>query len=253
MDELSRQIIAIIIVSLRFAPALAFAPPFTLIRVPLLIRVLLGISLSMWLVMLNPELTYQRDVFDEGLFSVVLGELIIGITTMLTLQWAFAAILTAGRAIDIQAGYGLALLIDPATRAQMPLNGTVFAYAAAAVFFAIGGPFEMLGIWVGSLETLPLGASYLEPNMPVLLGYISTVFLLAIGLAGIVFMTLFMLDMTVAFLSRTLPQMNVLLIGFQVKTLAVLMTVPLAIGYSSALFLRLVRLALDTAPLLLGS
>ncbi len=43
------------------------------------------------------------------------------------------------------------------------------------------------------------------------------VFLMAIGLAGIVLLVLFLLDLIVAFLSRTLPQMNVLLLGFQVR------------------------------------
>ncbi|WP_026942504.1 flagellar biosynthetic protein FliR [Hellea balneolensis] len=136
MDELSRQIIASVILSLRIAPTLAFAPPFTLIRVSLIIRVLLGLALSMWLVSVNPTQTYNRDIFEDDIFSIILGELFIGVMTMLTLQWAFAAILTAGRAIDIQAGYGLALLIDPTTRTQMPLNGTVFAYAAAARRYA---------------------------------------------------------------------------------------------------------------------
>ena len=42
-----------------------------------------------------------------------MGELVIGLSIALGLQLVFAAILTVGRAIDIQAGFGLAPLADP--------------------------------------------------------------------------------------------------------------------------------------------
>ena len=246
MENFAGQIISILLISLRVSPTFAFAPPFTLLRIPITIRVLLGISLATWLVLSNPEHTYQQDLRTDNLAFLALGEIIIGTTLMLTLQWVSAAILMIGRSIDIQTGFGLALLIDPATRGQRPLIGTIFAYAAAAVFFSLEAPMDLLAIWMESVKLIPLGAPLIEPDIQVLLSFISTVFILATGLAGIIFLTLFLIDLTVAFLSRTLPQMNVLLIGFQVKTLAVLATLPLAIAYSTAIYIRLVRFSIET-------
>jgi flagellar biosynthesis protein FliR len=53
---------------------------------------------------------------------------------------------------------------------------------------------------------------------------------------------------TIAFMSRTLPQMNMLVLGFQVKTIALLVTLPFVFAFSGSLFLRLVRLAIDATP-----
>jgi len=39
----------------------------------------------------------------------------------------------------------------------MPLIGTLFAYAAGAVFFATSGPADLVAIWSRSLERIPLG------------------------------------------------------------------------------------------------
>ena len=248
MEQLTNQAVAALLVSLRIAPALAFAPPFTLLRVPAIIRVLLAITLAAWLVAAHPQQSWQSDFWSRGLFVTALAELLMGIALALTLQMAFAALLTAGRAIDIQAGFGLAMLIDPTTRAQMPLVGTLFAYAAAAIFFATEGPADLLAIWSASMAQIPLGAATLGGDaVTAIIAYMSAVFVMAFGAAGLVMLVLFVIDLAVAFMSRTLPQMNVLLLGFQVKTLAVLAILPIGIALSAALFLRMLRYALQTA------
>lgn len=251
MGDLTAQIVAVLLVSLRIAPMFAFAQPFTLLRIPATVRLILSISLATWLVAANPDQTWRMPFWDAGLPVIVAGELFLGISLALALQLAFAALLTAGRAIDIQGGFGLAMLVDPTTRAQMPLVGTVFAYAAAAIFFAMEGPHDLLAVWAASVVQVPLGTASISGDPGVLMEYMAAVFLMAIGLAGILFLILFLLDLTVAFLSRTLPQMNVLLFGFQVKAIATLAALPLALALSGGLFARLMRYALETMPMLI--
>lgn len=248
MGDLGDQAIATLLISMRIAPMLAFAQPFTLLRVPVPVRLMLSISLAAWLVAANPQATWQRDFWSAGLPIVAVGELFMGIALALALQLAFAALLTMGRAIDIQAGFGLAMLVDPTTKSQLPLVGTLFAYAAGAIFFAMGGPHDLLAIWSESVTRVPLGAATIGGDPGVLVEYLGAVFLMAAGLAGIVFLLLFLLDLGIAFLSRTLPQMNVLLLGFQVKALATIAALPLTLSLSGALFARILRYALDTMP-----
>lgn len=231
---------------------LAFAQPFTLIRLPATVRVMLGISLAAWLVAGNPDTTWRAPFWDAGLPAVAAGELFLGIVLSLALQLAFAALLTAGRAIDIQAGFGLAVLVDPTTKGQLPLVGTVFAYAAAAVFFAIGGPQDVLAILDASVANVPVGTASIGGDPRVLMTYMAAVFLMAVGLAGVVLLVLFLIDLTIAFLARTLPQMNMMLLGFQVKAVATLAVLPIAISTSGALFVRLMRSALEIMPQLIA-
>ncbi|MEO7690100.1 MAG: flagellar biosynthetic protein FliR [Sphingomonas sp.] len=251
MDELTQKAIAILLVSLRIAPTLAFASPFTLMRVPTTVRVTLAIALAAWLVSSHPLQSWQGDFQSKGLFLTAIGELFLGIALSLSLQLAFAALLTAGRTIDVQAGFGMAMLIDPATRTQLPLVGTLFAYGAGAVFFATDGPADLLAIWSESLERVPLGSAAIGSDITILSGYISAVFVMAFGLGGLIILALFLADLAIAFMSRTLPQMNVMLLGFQVKAMTTLAVLPVAISLSGALFLRMLRYALETAPRLI--
>lgn len=250
MDSYANQLIAALLLSLRLAPTFAFAPPFTLVRTPASVRVLLGLSLAFWLVADHPEQAAPTFA-DARLLQAALSELLMGISICLTLQLAFAAMLTAGRALDIQVGFGLAQLADPALRTQMPLVGTLFSYAAAAIFFATGGPADLIAIFARSIVNTPIGAFAGVTDLGVLLGYIGGVFMLAMGLAGPVMLAIFLTDIAVALISRTLPQMNVLVLGFQAKALVLLSTLPFVFAFSGALLLRIVRSALDAMPLLL--
>ena len=225
MDNLTDTVFAIMLVTLRLGPALAFAPPFTLLRTPVTVRVLLAISLSIWLIAARPELVGQVAASNSFL-SLVLGELLVGISIALGLQLTFAAILWAGRAVDIQAGFGLAMLADPTTNAQIPLAGTILSYGAGMIFFAIGAHYDLIALWAASFETLPVGYDLLSPDILSVAQLMSTLFLLAIGLVGISMLAIFLTDLVIAFLSRTLPQMNVLLLGFQVKAIVMLITLP---------------------------
>lgn len=237
-------VVACLLLSLRIVPVFAFAQPFTLFRVPAIVRIILAIALSAWLVAGNPGATTLAPFWKAGLPVVAATELFLGLTLALAPQLTFAMLLWAGRAIDVQAGFGIATLVDPATRSQMPLVGTLFVYLAGAIFFATDGPRDFLSIWAASLERVPLGAVVGGSPQP-LLDYFAGVALLAVGLAGLVLLVLFLLDLAVALLSRTLPQMNVLVLGFQLKAVATLATLPLALATSGALLLRILARATD--------
>jgi flagellar biosynthetic protein FliR len=253
MLPLSDQAVAILLLTLRVVPAFAFTAPFTLLRVPAIVRVLLSISLAAWLVTANPAQTWQSGFAGHGLAIAAANELVLGIGLSLSLHFAFAALLTVGRALDIQAGFGLAVLVDPTTKSQMPLVGTLFAYAAAAIFFTSDGPANLLAIWTASVQAVPLGTGALSGDLGPLLAYLSSAFVIACGLGGAIMLALFLADLAIAFMSRTLPQMNVMLLGFQVKALMTLALLPASVALSGALLLRLLRTALEAAPQLVAA
>ena len=246
MNELSAFLHAALLVSLRIVPTLAFSPPFTLLRIPPTVRVMISVSLAAWIVAAFPAQTAGMLEGRPSLLGAALAELLIGIALALALQLAFAAILTVGRLVDLQAGFAFAMLADPTNRSQLPLVGMILAYCAGALFFLSDGPASLLAIWSASVEHLPLGGS-LEPEaVAKLLTFIGIIFTMALGAGGLILLILFLIDLTIAFMSRTLPQMNVLFLGFQVKTIATLLLLPVTVATSAALLLRMTQFALTT-------
>jgi flagellar biosynthetic protein FliR len=237
-----------LLLSLRIAPAFALAPPFSLTRMPMLFRLLFGVGMAACMVAGNPAAAAIHDISAGPLLAAGARELMLGAVAATALQLMFAALYVAGRTIDIQAGFGLALLIDPASQVQTPLVGTFFAYAAGAVFFALNGHHDLLRIFAASLQAIPLGQGTLPASLAPLTGFVSVIFLTGMGVAGGCILSLFLADLAIAALSRTVPQMNVLVLGFQVKTLILLLVLPLALGGSAAALARMTTLTLEAIP-----
>jgi hypothetical protein len=68
-----------------------------------------------------------------ALIAAAVTELLLGLLIAFGFQVAFASLSFAGRALDVQAGYGLALVIDPGSRAQSPMFGTLFSLRFSTV------------------------------------------------------------------------------------------------------------------------
>jgi flagellar biosynthetic protein FliR len=250
-QALSQWIVSSLVLGLRIAPVFSFAPPFTLVRIPLLLRVLFGLALSASLVNAFPQTAMLANLDISAVFEASVRELGLGLMFVLIFQIVFGALYVAGRVIDIQAGFGLAMVIDPVTKAQTPLVGTLFAYAAGAMFFAFDGHLELLRLIGASLDAVPLGAWAMPHSIARVTAFISLSFLAAFGIAGAAVLALFLIDMSIAFLSRTVPQMNVLILGFQVKTIALLLVLPASFGLGGALLIRLMTTTLRALPRLL--
>src|SRR5438309_6262001 len=149
---------AALLFGLRIGPLFLSAPPFTLVRLPALFRVMLALGLSA-AVMAGRADPLHGLTLDAGTLALTAGrELLLGLAFVLPFQLAFGAIYLAGRTIDIQGGYGLATLIDPTTRAQTPLIGSLFALLAGMLFFSFGGHADVLRIVAASAEAIPIGA-----------------------------------------------------------------------------------------------
>ena len=241
-----------LLLSLRLAPVLALAPPFSLVRLPMLFRVLLAFGLSASIASFNPAAAVNVDFSLAGILVPAIRELLLGSIFVLAFQLTFGAIYMAGRTVDIQAGYGLALLIDPTSRSQTPLVGTIFAYAAGAIFFAMNGHHDLLRILAASLEAIPLGSAHFPSSPGPVIAFMSMVFVTALGVAAGAILSLFLVDIAIAVLARTAPQMNALVLGFQVKTIVLLVVLPLTFGFSAALLARLMTMTLEAIPGLLA-
>jgi flagellar biosynthetic protein FliR len=237
--------------SLRIAPVFALAPPFSLTQTPALFRALFGIGMAVCMVSADPTLTNVRDLGLAHLVTGSIGELALGLILVLAFQVMFGALDVAGRTLDVQAGFGLAGVINPATGEQAPLIGTLFVYAAAATFFALDGHADLLRILRASLDAIPLGSGEFPMSLTRLTSFVSVSFLIAFGVAGGAILCLFLADLAIALLSRTVPQMNVLILGLQVKTLMILLILPVALGFAGALLARMAAVTLQALPGLL--
>jgi flagellar biosynthesis protein FliR len=243
-NDLAIWIASSVLLSLHIAPVFVFAPPSTLTRGPRLFLWMFGLGIAITLVGAFPDAARVPDLKASTLVIGAVREFMLGLVPVLALQIMFGALYMVGRTIDIQSGFGLALLIDPTTRGQTPLVGTIFAYLAGSMFFAMNGHHEILRFFAASLDLVPVGSAHPGGTVAALSAYMFTTFLVAFGVGAASILGLFLADLSIAMLSRTVPQMNALLLGIQVKALLVIFTLPIAVALSGVMLAQLVTGAL---------
>jgi len=115
-SALTGWIFSSLFLSLRVSPVFALAPPFSLTRVPAPFRAFFGVAIAACIAAADPAMATIRDFSAGTLVVTAARELMLGMIFVMAFQLMFGALYMAGRTIDIQAGYGLALLIDQRPR-----------------------------------------------------------------------------------------------------------------------------------------
>src|SRR5215467_12592027 len=189
--------VLIFLVSLRLGALLLVAPGFGTLQMPIQFRVLLTVGLAVVLATaLGPNVPLPDTTL--GLLATSLAEIEVGALLGFGVAAAFGAFAVAGRAMDLQIGFGVANLIDPTTRTQSPQMGTLLNLFALAVFFGVGGHHALLRGLAASFERIPPGAGLADAGPGVLAAQFGIAFSMGLALAAPVLVLLLLIDLGLA-------------------------------------------------------
>ena len=186
------------------------------------------------------------------LVSAIISEVLIGGAMAATLIAGFAAFNVGGRLLDFQIGYGIAGLVDIATKNNMPLLGSVFSMAAVLIFFAIDAHLAVLKVIQLSYEVLPIGSSVFSLNLGHLIAYFGTCFAFGFAVVAPVVLCLFLVDIGMAFMSRTMPQMNVFVMSLSLKVIVGLIVLAISFPFAGSVIRRIFDSIFESWNQLLG-
>jgi flagellar biosynthesis protein FliR len=227
----SAWIAAVLLVSIRLGPMLILAPVLGSTAIPVRARVLFALALSA-MVVASTRTVWQLDLTScAALVSAALAELVIGAALAFGLLAAFAAFLFGGRLLDLQIGFGVASLIDPSTRGQAPLVGTLLNLVATAVFFAADGHHVLIRGVARSLDRFPPGTSLSSLQVDALVAQFGVVFAYGLAIVAPAVFALLLLDVAMAVATRTMPQMNVFVVSMPLKIVVGLLVLALSTRY----------------------
>ena len=118
---------------------------------------------------------------------------------------------SAGALVDTQAGLANATLLDPIRGESQPMLANVYHTLAALVFIHSRAPYAMLSVCALSFEKFPLGHGYALGGVGdygIKLG--SWFMLMMVGLTLPLILTFWGLDIILGFLTRLVPQLQLL-------------------------------------------
>jgi len=228
-------ILLVLLVSLRFSALFLLSPIFSAAQIPVMYRVLFYMALSFFLVM-GLEISPNSVPTDfGGILSAAVGELFVGALMAFGVFAAFAAFMFGGRILDIQMGFGVANLIDPVTNTQSPLMGTMLNLLGVMMFFIINGHHMLIRGLAYSLQQLPPGSMLGQTNAAALVSQFGVLFVYGIAIVAPAIAALLLLDAGMAVAARTMPQVNMFIVGIPLKIFIGLTVLAFSINYMGPL------------------
>ncbi len=181
----------------------------------------------------------------DGFFPyaiMIVREILMGLVLGFSVLLFFIAVQFAGQLIGFQMGFGIVSVVDPQSSEQVSIIGQFMSILAILIVLTVDGHLLILRGLIASFEVVPLGGvQFPEVIITKLIDLSSDIFVIAVKMSAPVMISLLMISVAMGVLARTVPQMNVFLVGFPVQ-----ITVGMLVLVSSLpLFLIVMNKSLD--------
>jgi len=177
---------------------------------------MLVLTLAVW-----PHLSFPASYFPAHPMNVAvmfMGEVVLGLTLGCIVRMLIAAVQIGGAIINFQMGFSMVNSIDPLTGQQEPMTTHFIYMCTMLTFLSLNGHLHLIRALGNSFDLVPPGGLFLTPElMTEVMLFSKQMFVLGVRIAAPVIMALFLVDLALALISRTAPQMNILVMGFPLK------------------------------------
>lgn len=227
----------------------AVAPIFNNIGLPVRIRLLTGIAITIGILpLLNAPPNVEINS-GAGLW-VVAREMTIGVAMGFAMRIVFAAMIMAGEQIGFQMGLGFAVFYDPQNTSQTPVIAQYFSLLTTLMFLSINGHLMLISTLAKSFQAMPVSAIALPDNSWLNLALFgSKIFSTGLLFALPVTIALLITNLALGVLTKAAPQLNLFAIGFPITLTAGFAVISLSLNYFSPPMLRLFE---DGMQMMLG-
>jgi flagellar biosynthetic protein FliR len=212
------------LVVFRIGGLMIYGPVFGSSVIPVRVKVFLSFLLG---IAVYPLLSSQLELgtgLRLELFALVplVGvELLIGLLIGYVASLPMIAVQTGGLLMGQQMGLGFARFYNPGLDDEADIVGQVLFFMALAGFLAIGGHEAMVLAVLRSFDYIALGTFVVDLDVIALLtGLLLSAFELALRVAAPVLALVFLESVAMGYMAKTVPQLNILSLGFPLRILA---------------------------------
>jgi len=228
---LLNQFAAFTLVLARVGALTMTAPIFGSRAAPMQFRALLAVSITLLIAPLlatRPPadithlLVFARYLINEALVGLLLG---LGIMILLS------GIQLTGQIISQMSGAALANVFDPTLDNSVSIYSRLLYFLALTMFVLLNGHHLLMEALLDTYTWLPPGrAMFGQSYVTALTTILSQSFLLGLRAAAPAMTALLLATLLLGLIGRTLPQINILAVGFGINTLLTLGTLLLSLG-----------------------
>ena len=213
------------------------APVYGSEEIPRQIRALFAAAMA-FLIMPSQwhvQVDYPGSIFNYAAF--VGSELLIGLSLGLGVHFLFTGIQLAGQVIGRVSGLMLADVIDPTSGVNVSVFSRVYYLVAIAAFVCIGGHRLLIMALLDTFEAIPPGAAEIRPELgETFTTLLAQSFYFGFQAGAPVVTAVLMSTVVLGLIARTMPQLNILAVGFGLNSMLSLGVMGFSIGIAVWVF-----------------
>lgn len=159
---------------------------------------------------INHTATFLTVIANETLTGIVLGYIA---------NICFAVIRVGASMLDMQMGLSMISILDPNNKSSNTLIENIMYWFAMMIFFYIDGHHMLIETIVYTFEVVPVGDTILNYDLLYIIEVFIKAFEIGFKIALPILICLFISEFIMGLVSRSVPQLNVMIMGVPVKIL----------------------------------
>lgn len=165
-------------------------------------------------------------------FGLMFREVLVGVLMGLVTSIIFAAVQLSGQIFGMQIGFGIVNVIDPLSDLQISILGQFEFLVAIMLFLAVGGHHLLIAAMANSYLHVPLGAFAVNaPLTEQVTQMLGKMFDIAFKVGFPMIAAIFLINIVMGVIARTVPQMNIFIVGLPLNIFVGLIVMGLSIVY----------------------
>jgi len=210
------NIVGFLLLFFRFAGLFIAVPIFSHKNIPMNIKATMAFFFAVVFYASMPSVDIALNI--PTIIIAILSEFMLGLVVGVVLQLAYNVITFAGGQISFMMGFSMASAIDPQSGISMPIVSQFLSLLALMVLLALNLHHWMLLFIDHSLKTVPLGGFLMSKDIfHYLMHAAANMFVVGFIIAFPIIALSLLADVLFGMLMKTMPQFNLLVIGFPIK------------------------------------
>ena len=227
-----RELEYFLLVFARVATFVFAAPFFSQKGVPNQVKIGLSVFVAYLMYAFVQPHTYPEYSTVFGYSVIIAKEVAVGLFLGAGAQLCTSIVLFAGRIMDMEIGLSMANVFDPTTNQQSSITGVFLQYGVMLILYATGLHRYLLSALKETFTLIPIGGAvfHMDNLLTTVVSFLSDYIVIGFRICLPVFASIMLMNIVLALLAKLAPQMNMFSVGIQLKLLAGLGVLVLAIS-----------------------
>lgn len=210
-----------LVIFTRVMGAIAFAPIFGNVAVTRRARIIIGIALAYAMFAVCPYTPLEYSTFI-GYTMILLKELVVGLTLGFMTSITLTIINMAGQFIDREIGFSMVSNFDQTFNTDNTITAEFYSMLVMIIMLCTNMHYFVLSALADSFQLIPPGNVTVDSGSlyDTMIRYMTNYFVIAIRISLPILISIMLLNVVLGVLAKTAPQMNMFVIGIQLKIFA---------------------------------